>query len=64
MLLAPEPSGRVIDGIKVTEVLFRPDDGWPLCYGYMVGPDDGKSILHPTPQEAVTAYKLERGNSE
>lgn len=30
---------------------FRPDDGYPLCTGYMVGADDGKSTLYPTARE-------------
>ena len=30
---------------------FRPDDGWPLCTGYMVGADDGATTLHPKPQD-------------
>ena len=29
----------------VVGVDFRPDDGFPMCRGYMVGPDDGKSPL-------------------
>jgi len=31
---------------------FRPDDGWPICTGYMIGSDDGKTTLHPNPQDA------------
>ena len=30
---------------------FRPEDGWPICTGYMVGDDDGKTTLHPKPQD-------------
>jgi hypothetical protein len=30
---------------------FRPDEGWPICTGYMVGDDDGKTTLHPKPQD-------------
>lgn len=30
-------------------VPFRPDDGFPVCSGYMLGPDDGKSTLAPSP---------------
>lgn len=29
----------------IVGVAFRPDDGFPICTGYMVGPDDGKSPL-------------------
>lgn len=57
MLLAPEPKTKIVNGVKVSEVLFRPDDGFPLCYGYMVGPDDGKSGLYPTPEEAIEAHR-------
>lgn len=31
---------------------LRPDDGWPICTGFMVGADDGKTTLHPKPQDA------------
>ncbi len=41
---------------EVTTVVFRPDDGYPLCDGYMIGPDDGKTLLHTTPKKAVLAY--------
>ena len=34
----------------IVGVPFRPDDGWPICTGYMVGPDDGKTGLHPDPR--------------
>ncbi|WP_339492447.1 hypothetical protein [Pseudomonas rhizophila] len=37
----------------IVGVAFRPDDGWPICTGYMVGPDDGKSQLQTT---AVGAF--------
>lgn len=36
----------------IAEVEFRPDDGFPMCLGYMVGPNDGKASLKVTPQEA------------
>jgi len=36
----------------IVEVPFRPDDGFPMCLGYMVGPNDGKTSLKVTPQEA------------
>ncbi|MEX5490663.1 hypothetical protein ABFV43_17755 [Pseudomonas fulva] len=29
----------------IVGVDFRPDDGFPICRGYMVGPDDGSSPL-------------------
>lgn len=38
----------------ITSVVFRPDTGWPLCDGYMVGPDDGKTALETS---AVKAYR-------
>lgn len=34
----------------ISEVPFRPDDGFPMCIGYMVGPDDGKSSLQTDPR--------------
>ena len=37
----------------IVGVAFRPDDGWPICTGYMVGPDDGKTGLQTT---AVKAF--------
>lgn len=36
----------------IVGVNFRPDDGWPICTGYMVGPDDGKSPLETTAAKA------------
>ena len=36
----------------IVGVAFRPDDGWPICTGYMVGPDDGKSPLETTAARA------------
>ena len=36
----------------IVGVPFRPDDGWPICTGYMVGPDDGKSALETTAAKA------------
>lgn len=38
----------------ITSVVFRPDTGWPLCDGYMVGPDDGKMALETS---AMKAYR-------
>lgn len=38
----------------IATVMFRPDTGWPLCDGYMVGPDDGKTALKTS---AVKAYR-------
>ncbi len=43
--------------VPVTEVPFRPDDGFPICAGYMVGADDGKSTLYPTPDAARAAHR-------
>lgn len=36
----------------IVGVPFRPDDGWPICTGYMVGPDDGKTGLETTAAKA------------
>jgi hypothetical protein len=36
----------------IVGVAFRPDDGWPICTGYMVGPDDGKTRLQTTAAKA------------
>ncbi|MFO3675741.1 hypothetical protein ACKWMZ_26645 [Pseudomonas protegens] len=36
----------------IVGVAFRPDDGFPICTGYMVGPDDGKSVLETTAAKA------------
>lgn len=36
----------------IVGVAFRPDDGWPICTGYMVGPDDGKTGLQTTAAKA------------
>jgi len=36
----------------IVGVDFRPDDGWPICTGYMVGPDDGKTSLQTTAAKA------------
>jgi hypothetical protein len=36
----------------IVGVAFRPDDGWPICTGYMVGPDDGKTGLETTAAKA------------
>lgn len=36
----------------IVGVAFRPDDGWPICTGYMVGPDDGKTSLETTAAKA------------
>lgn len=35
----------------ISEVGFYPDDGFPLCNGYMIGKDDGKTLLENTPQK-------------
>ena len=39
----------------ISSATFRPDDGWPLCTGYMVGKDDGKTALQTS---VINAYKL------
>ena len=39
----------------VIGVPFRPDDGFPVCTGYTLGEDDGKSVLYPTAREAFIA---------
>ena len=36
----------------IVGVPFRPDDGWPVCTGYMVGPDDGKTGLETAAAKA------------
>ena len=36
----------------IVGVAFRPDDGWPICTGYMVGPDNGKTGLQTTAAKA------------
>lgn len=36
----------------VTMVLFRPDDGFPICEGWMIGPDDGKTPLQTSEENA------------
>jgi hypothetical protein len=38
----------------IVGVAFRPDDGWPICTGYMVGPDDGKTSLQTTAAKAFS----------
>ncbi|WP_421555698.1 hypothetical protein [Pseudomonas kitaguniensis] len=38
----------------IVGVAFRPDDGWPTCTGYMVGPDDGKTGLQTTAAKAFS----------
>ena len=35
----------------ITQVFFRPDDGFPMSYGYMVGPDDGRTKLRCRPRD-------------
>ncbi|MEX0165342.1 hypothetical protein MRBLPD1_003863 [Pseudomonas brassicacearum] len=40
----------MVEGI--VDVDFRPDDGWPICTGYMVGPVDGESPLETTAARA------------
>lgn len=36
----------------VTCVPFRPDEGFPICEGFMVGKDDGKTPLHTSAKAA------------
>lgn len=45
-------AGAMAEGIH--EVPFYPDDGFPLCRGYMLGKNDGKTSLHT---RAVGAYQ-------
>lgn len=40
----------------ISTVSFRPDDGWPMCDGYMVGKDDGTTGLSVSIEEAVTTF--------
>ena len=35
----------------ISEVGFYPDEGFPLCSGYMIGKDDGKTALANNPQK-------------
>lgn len=39
----------------VSMVPFYPDDGFPLSKGYVLGEDDGKCGLHPSPRKAFAA---------
>lgn len=57
------PNGTLIrrfvqDGLTISEVEFYPDEGFPLCLGYMVGEDDGRSPLYPTPAAAIARHTL------
>lgn len=45
-----EISGRDCFAEGIIGVKFRPDDGWPLCTGYTIGPDDGRASLSAEPQ--------------
>lgn len=45
------------DSKLVTEVEFRPCKCFPICIGYMVGPNDGESALHINPEDARTYVK-------
>lgn len=36
----------------ITSVPFRPDDGFPVCEGFMVGKDDGKTPLFAKARDA------------
>lgn len=59
-LAVDRESGRVLGWAAVpmvTRVPFRPDDGFPICDGYMVGLDDGKTVLCSTPEEAVATWR-------
>jgi hypothetical protein len=38
----------------ISEVPFFPDDGYPLCVGYMVGKDDKRTALDQTPIQTFT----------
>lgn len=40
----------------ISEVDFYPDDGFPLCSGYMIGKDDGKTALSNTPQKPFSKF--------
>lgn len=41
---------------NINEILFYPDDGFPLSVGYIIGEDDGKSLADVTPDEAYESY--------
>jgi len=43
----------------VVEVPFRPDDGFPMCIGYMGYKDDGETSL---PNEAIKAFERDIWN--
>lgn len=44
----------MLSPIKLTSKGVIPaDDEGPIRFGYMVGPDDGKSVLYPTREEAL-----------
>ncbi len=46
--------------VPVTEVAFRPDDGFPICAGYMIGADDGKSTRStPRPRPLAPRTKAD-----
>jgi hypothetical protein len=42
---------------NINEGYFYPDDGWPECVGYCIGPDDGKSTMYVTPNDAYKKFK-------
>lgn len=47
------------NGHLISEVEFTIGDPgeYPRAIGYMVGKDDGRSTLYPTPQKAITASR-------
>lgn len=47
----------------IVGVAFRPDDGWPICTGYMVGPDDGKTGLQTTAAKAFSGLWVSVGGN-
>ena len=40
----------------IREIYFRPDDGFPLCVGYIIGSDDGKSTAYQNADKAYLVY--------
>lgn len=47
-----------IEEADINEAYFTPGDGYPVCIGYCIGPDDGISTLYRTPDEAYGIYKM------
>ena len=48
----------------ISSVNFYPDEGFPLCTGYMVGSDDGKTVLRTTAKEAFRSLWISINGQE